>query len=118
MVNSTKLGKSFSYAWSGLSYVYSSQRNFRIQLVVGFLVIMAGVYFNLTRQEWIVILFLIALVLILEILNTVLETFVDILKPRIHHYVKIIKDLMAAVVLLASLIAFIIGIIIFLPYLK
>lgn len=112
-----KISKSLVYAWHGLDYVFKSQRNFRIQIIVALLVILAGLYFGLSRQEWIILLFLIALVLILEILNTVLETFIDVLKPKIHHYVQIIKDLMAAAVLLASLVAALIGLIIFLPHL-
>jgi len=57
-------------------------------------------------------------VLILELINTVVERVVDILKPRIHPYARLIKDLMAAVVLISSIVAVIVGIIIFYPYFR
>ena len=55
-------------------------------------------------------------VLIMELINTIMERVVDILKPRVHPYVRLIKDLMAASVLLASILAVIVGLIIFIPY--
>jgi undecaprenol kinase len=55
-------------------------------------------------------------VLAMELLNTALEYFTDLLKPRLHHYVLVIKDTMAAAVLITSLGALIIGLIIFIPH--
>jgi len=57
-------------------------------------------------------------VLITELTNTVLERVVDILKPRIHPYARLIKDIMAAVVLISCFVAIAVGIIIFWPYIK
>ena len=65
----------------------------------------------------ILVLLMVVAVLVMEILNTVFEYFADMLKPRIHHYVHLIKDIMAGAVLITSLGAFFIGLIIFLPYL-
>ena len=53
----------------------------------------------------------------MEILNTVLEYLIDLLKPRLHHYVHVIKDVMAGAVLLTALIALAVGVVIFYPYL-
>jgi diacylglycerol kinase len=52
----------------------------------------------------------------MELLNTALEYFTDLLKPRLHHYVSLIKDIMAAAVLLTALGSAVIGLIIFLPH--
>ncbi len=57
-------------------------------------------------------------VLIMELINTVFERIADVIKPRIHPYVRLIKDVMAAVVLISSLVAVAVGIIIFLPYVR
>jgi len=57
-------------------------------------------------------------VLIMELINTVFERVVDILKPRIHPYARVIKDLMAATVLITSIVAVIVGVIIFYPYIQ
>ena len=79
-------------------------------------VVIAMFYFNVTRTETVALVLVIAGVLIMELLNTVVERVVDILKPRIHPYARLIKDMMAAVVLISVIFSVIIGLIIFLPY--
>ena len=73
-------------------------------------------YLGLAKLEKVVLLIVIISVLVLEALNTIFEHLSDILKPRIHNYILIIKDIMAATVLLASFGAVIIGLMIFWPY--
>lgn len=107
---------SWRYAWAGLRHAYRSQQNFRLQILAAILVVVAGFYFRISRQEWVILCLLIGMVLILELFNTVFEALVDILKPKIHDYVKVFKDLLAAMVLLASLVAVVIGVVIFYPY--
>ena len=111
-----RLIKSFVDAVRGLKHVFKSEQNFRIQVLVGFLVLVAAFYFPLRSWEVILIVLLVLLVLLVEILNTVFEYFSDLLKPRLHHYVGVIKDVMAGAVLLTSLVATAVGIIIFYPY--
>lgn len=55
-------------------------------------------------------------VLVLELLNSVVERFVDMVKPRVHEYAKEIKDLAAAAVFVMACTAVIIALIIFWPY--
>lgn len=110
-----RLKKSFTYALKGFSYTYKNEQNFRIQLFIGLVVIAAMIMLNVEVWEAIVLLLLITLVLVLELINTIFEKIVDILKPRIHSYVEIIKDIMAAAVLIASVGASIIALLIFLP---
>lgn len=104
------------YAWRGLVYAYTREQNIRIQTFVALFVIAVGALVGLQRNEWVVIGLLISLVLILEILNSVLERFIDVVKPRYHEQVQIVKDMLAAMVFLAALTATIIGLIIFWPY--
>ena len=108
--------KSLSYALRGLTYVIKHEKNFQNELVATILVIIAMIYFHVTRGEMIVLFLVIAGVLIMELSNTVIERVVDILKPRVHPYARLIKDLMAASVLLTALLAAIVGLIIFIPY--
>lgn len=108
--------KSFSHAMRGLRYVANHEKNFQHQLLAAFVVIIAMIYFQVTRAEVVVLILVISGVLVMELFNTVMERVVDILKPRIHPYARLIKDLMAASVLLASLLAVAIGILIFYPY--
>ena len=111
------LGKSFKYAANGFAYVFKHERNFRIQVVAAVLVIILMIVFPLRTLERIALSLVITFVLVLELINTIMEKIVDILKPRIHHYVEIIKDMMAAAVLIASVGALVVGLLIFWPYL-
>ena len=111
-----RLVKSFFYAFTGLKKVYKEEKNFRIHLLVALLVLLLAVYLQVALWEWMILLLLISFVLILEILNSIFERIIDILKPRIHQYVKDIKDMGASIVFLGALISVIIGIMIFLPH--
>jgi diacylglycerol kinase len=111
-----QFSKSFSYAFRGLSYAIKNEKNFQNELAIGILVVLAMAYFQVTRAEMVVLFMVVMAVLIMELLNTIMERVVDILKPRVHPYARLIKDLMAASVLLTSILAVIIGILIFTPY--
>jgi undecaprenol kinase len=111
-----QFSKSLSHALLGLGYVAKNEKNFQNQLAVAFLVVLAMIYFDVTRGEMVVLFMVVMAVLIMELLNTIMERVVDILKPRVHPYARLIKDLMAASVLLTSILAVIIGVLIFTPY--
>ncbi len=110
--------KSLGHALDGLAYAVAHERNFRIELFIAVLVLVLIFLFKIKNWEAIVLILMIMWVLIAELINTVLERIVDILKPRIHPYARLIKDLMAGAVLISSLVAIIVGLIIFYPYLK
>ncbi len=108
--------RSCRYAMKGLRLAFRHEQNFRLQTLVALLVVALMLAVGVTTQQAIVLMTAIFGVLVLELLNTVVERFIDLLKPRLHYFVEVIKDLMAAAVLLASLGAAIIGFLIFLPY--
>jgi len=108
--------KSLSAAGRGLKHTFKTEQNFRLQILAAILVLLATLIFPLKNWEFILVILLTTLVLTMELLNTALEYFTDLLKPRLHHYVLAIKDIMAAAVLVTSLGALIIGSIIFLPH--
>lgn len=109
--------KSLLYAWRGFRFTFQNEQNFRIQVAIAIFVIVAMVSFRVQIWEAIILLMVITSVLVLEILNTIFEKMTDLLKPRLHHVVEIIKDMMAMAVLLASVGAVAVGIMIFLPHL-
>ncbi|MFW0837584.1 MAG: diacylglycerol kinase [Candidatus Komeilibacteria bacterium] len=109
-------GRSLRRAGKGLALVWRTESNFRWEIVIAMIVIAAMLYWQVTLKEAIILILIITLVLILEIINSVLERVMDILKPKISAYVAVLKDMMAATVLLASICAIIIGLFIFLPY--
>lgn len=108
--------RSFSYAVKGILFTIHNERNFQIEVFVSVFVVIIMLFFPLTPLERSLIVLSIALVLTLELANTALERVMDILKPRVHPYARVIKDVMAGAVLLATFASIAIGIVIFLPY--
>lgn len=106
----------FRFAWNGLKEAVRLESNFRIHLVFTCIVLIVSLALSLKQWEWVAILFAIALVLIAELINTVIERVIDYVKPDIHPEAKIIKDLGAAIVLLAAILSIAIGLIVFVPY--
>lgn len=117
MIKISRLCKSFIYAWRGLCKTFKEEQNLQIQAMVGLLVLAMAWYFQISRWEWIVIVLIVILVILMELANSAVERITDVLKPRLNGYVKEIKDIMAAGVLVASLTAVIVGWIIFCPHL-
>lgn len=111
-----QFSRSLSHAFRGLKYVVKNEKNFQNELIAGTIIIFAMMYYQTTRTETVVLMIIIMAVLIMELLNTIMERVVDILKPRVHPYARLIKDLMASSVLLTSILALVIGLIVFIPY--
>lgn len=113
MLKFGQFARSMKYAMKGFVEVFKEEQSFRIQVFASFAVFCFAAYFRVKIWEAIILVMIVSSVLALEILNSILERIVDVLKPRIHPYVKIIKDMMASAVLLVSGAALIIGILIF-----
>lgn len=106
---------SMNHAIDGLNYTVSRERNFKIEITIGILVIIAGFIFKVSKIEWIILLITIASVLALELINTSIERCVDLVTKDYNELAKNAKDVSAGAVLMMSFFAFCIGIIIFLP---
>ncbi len=107
--------KSFRYALEGIKTSFKKEPNLRIQFVVGIGALLLGVYLGLSNVEWAILSFTILYVITLELLNTVIETIVDLVSPEIKEGAKTAKDISAAIVLISSILAVIVGVILFLP---
>ncbi|MFN3301823.1 MAG: diacylglycerol kinase family protein [Patescibacteria group bacterium] len=110
------LKKSFLNAKNGLIYSFCHEQNFRLGSIIGLIVIFFTFYFPLSIGQRVTILLLVALFLILELLNSVLERTIDLFKPRIDPAAGIIKQMMSGILLVVVIFSIIIGLIIFLPY--
>ena len=107
---------SFKYAWAGLRYAFVTQRNFRLHTVIGTAAISLGIYFQRTTVEMAIIGLTIALVMTLELLNTALESVVDLtVKQSYHELAKIAKDCAAGAVLVSAIAAIFVAGLILLP---
>jgi len=106
------VARSFLYALEGLAYAWRVQRNFRLQAYLGLLALLLALWLGVDPVP---VLLLIALVLSLELLNTALEALTDLASPVYHPLAKRAKDTAAAAVLLASLLALLVGLYLLLP---
>jgi diacylglycerol kinase len=110
-----KIMNSFLFAFNGLAYAFRTQLNFKIHCCFAIIVVFLGVFVKLNTSEWLWISLAIALVLVLELLNTAIEVLVDLVSPERNDKAGAIKDLAAAAVVVASLLALAIGLFIFVP---
>ena len=107
---------SFKYAFRGINYVFKTSRNLKIQIIFAITSLMMGFFLQISLSNFIILISTILSVLILEILNTSIESLVDlIIKKEFSNLAKIAKDTSAGAVLLASFNSVIIGLYIFLP---
>ena len=111
-----KFGKSLVYAFNGLRDVLLRENNFKIMLVVATATLFAMFYFPTEHLEKAILLVMIFVVLILELINSVIERIMDFVHPGHHDEVRNIKDLMAAIVLIVTIGATIIGLFVLWPY--
>jgi diacylglycerol kinase len=107
--------KSFGFAFQGIFHLIKKERNFKIQFSVFILVLFSAFYFQLSKYEWIVLLVSSMIVMSLEAINTSIEQLCDLTESNINPKIKIIKDVAAGAVLIASLFSIVIGLIIFIP---
>ncbi len=114
---SVSLIRSFGFAFEGVSYLIRTQRNARIELAVGLVVLIVAVWVRVTAVEWAVLALTTAIVLALEALNTALELAVTLASPERHPLAKAAKDVSAAMVLIAAIGSVLVGVAIFRPYL-
>lgn len=115
ILNPIRIIKSFKYAIKGIIYSFREEQNFRFHIFSAVIVVVLMFVFNTTLLEKAFLVFLIGLVIIAELVNSICERIVDIIKPRLHPYAKKIKDMTAAVVLIAAVVSLVCGLIIFIP---
>lgn len=99
--------KNFFEAWknafSGIVYAFKTQRNLKIQLIAGIIVVILGIVLKISSSEWAILSLAVFLVLGSEMMNTALETAVDLTTEEYHIKAKLAKDTAAGAVVLASI---------------
>lgn len=116
MIKIKRLIKSFGYSFKGLRTVFREEQNLKIQFFAAIIILILAWYFSVDRLELIILILSMGLVILAEVLNSAVERVTDVLKPRINDYVKEIKDIMAAAVMITAITSIIIGILIFYPH--
>ena len=107
--------KSFGYAFEGIFAGIKKERNMKIHCVMALLVTAAGFVLEISVTEWCICLILFALIFSLEMVNTAVESVVDLVTLEKKPLAKIAKDTAAGAVLAAAILSAIIGCVIFVP---
>lgn len=95
--------KSFNAAIKGILYTFKSERNMKIHYLGSFVVLLLSLFFNFTKNEFIILLGAITLVVVTEMINTAIEKTVDLVTEEYHEYAKIAKDVAAGAVLVSAI---------------
>ena len=110
-----KIIRSFRFAIRGIGHCFKSEINFRVHLFLALAAILLGIWLHISTTEWLFIMFSIALVLLVEMINTSVEKLCDLVHKDRHPLIMVIKDITAAAVLVSAVASFCAGAIIFLP---
>jgi diacylglycerol kinase (ATP) len=117
-VKTRNLLESFNCAFEGVIYAFKTQRNVRIHFLLTTLVLVFSLALKVSKAELLILFLTIALVLITEMINTALETVVDLATQEYHDLAAIAKDVAAGAVLVASMVALVVGYLVFFPRLE
>ncbi len=107
--------RSFQYAFDGWWYVLRTQRNAWIHAVISIAVLALGLWLQLGRMDWAVLILAMMIVWVGEFFNTSFEAVVDMVMPDYHPKAKVAKDVAAAAVLVGALGAALVGLLILGP---
>lgn len=108
--------KSQGHARNGIKLIFKNERNFRIDLIVAFVVISFGFLFQISHIDWIAISLVISMVFMSETINSAIEALCDTVSVEYKVNIKYAKDVSAGAVLVSALVSVITGFIVFVPY--
>lgn len=114
-MRSRSLLDSFDNAFEGIIYAVKTQRNIRLHFIATGVVLILSLLLQLTKLEILILIITIAFVIVTEMINTALEVTVDLITQEYHPLAAIIKNVAAGAVLVAAMVAIIVGYLIFAP---
>lgn len=106
---------SFKFAFKGIQTAFQEERNMRVHVLTGTVVLIIAAFLPMTSREWLWLVLVSYLVFVMELINTVVENMVDLVTKEYHPIAKKVKDMAAAVVLVTATFSIIVGVIILLP---
>jgi diacylglycerol kinase (ATP) len=107
--------KSIGFAFKGAYKLITTEHSVMVQASLAALLIIAGFYFQISREEWMMQILAFGLVLGIESLNTAVEKIADFIHPEFHEKIGFIKDIAAGAVLFAAFAAIAVGLLIYIP---
>lgn len=105
--------KSFGFALQGFRYTLATERNIRVMLGGAAFAVVMGLVLQLDLVSWAIVLLCIGCVLAAELMNTAIETVVDLVSPEYHPLAGHAKDIAAAAVYVLSLLVAVVGVCVF-----
>lgn len=108
--------ESQKFALQGIQLIVLNERNFRIQLLAAAGAVLLGLFFGISHVDWVALFVVIAIVLVAEAFNSVIEAICDTISHDYRINVKYAKDVSAGAVLVSAVVSLIAGVIIFYPY--
>lgn len=109
--------RSFVYAWRGVIYAVRTQRNMRVHIALAIVAVALGVFLRISPVEFAMLFVAITGVFITEMINTVAEACVDLATQTYHPLARVAKDVAAGAVLVASILALVIALFVYVPHL-
>jgi diacylglycerol kinase (ATP) len=107
--------KSIGYAVKGCYKLITTEHSIMVQFTLSIILIIAGFYFNISREEWMFQILAFGLVLAVESLNTAIEKVADFIHPEFSNRIGLIKDIAAGGVFFAAIAAISVGLLIYVP---
>lgn len=104
---------SFNYAVSGIITAIKTEKSMRLHYIIAVIVLLSSLFFDFTRTEFLLLLFAVSLVVISEMINTAIERTIDLITKEFHPLARLVKDVAAGAVLIATLNSLIVGYLLF-----
>jgi diacylglycerol kinase len=104
------------YSLQGLRYCFKNESSFLLVTITCCLVILLGILFDISFMEWVTSFGSLALILVVELVNTAIEATVDMVTTEYNEYAKVAKDCGSAAAGLMSVLATVVNLIIFVPH--
>ena len=110
-----RLAASWTNSFAGLKYAYLHEQSLTIHIILTAIVVYCGFYFEITPMQWALMLFVMALIIVTELINTAIEATVDLVTDKWHPLAKIAKDCASAAVFVVCIMAACMWLYVFLP---
>lgn len=108
--------QSFRHAFQGFKPAFVGQKNMIIHSLAAVVVVGVGLCVSITQTEWIAVIFAIGFVWVCEFFNSAIETLANVVSPEYNEYIKKVKDISAAAVLISAITAATVGGVVFWGY--
>ena len=99
---------SAKYSLDGLVYAYAHEHSLWIHGVISTIIIILGLLFGLSHNQWGIILITLAVVLAFELVNTAIEAVVDMVTLEYNELARVAKDCSSAATFVMTMCGFVI----------